>query len=223
MLTYGVWTDFIVESFYPVILASVMILLRMIFDKNYNIRKDQQVIYFLILLILGLYFPFSFSSYQPLCFKARHFLFLLPLGVTIITSFLDDAWKNKRVLWLFIITSAILLAVCVVTTGEKWYWMMYGFLFLYFTLQKILAQNTLLYKLRYIMFAATLWIYMPYHLFFINSNWFKDIQSLAKKLDGNFFYFPEHDNMMHWKLLHGFNGNFHSYNLEKEPFKVFVP
>ncbi len=222
-LTYGVWTDFIVESFYPVILASVMILLRMIFDKNYNIRNDQWVIYFIILVILGLYFPFSFSSYQPLCFKARHFLFLLPLGVTISTSFLEDAWKNKRVLWLFIITSAILLAVCVVTTGEKWYWMMYGFLFLYFTLQKILAQNTLLYKLRYIMFAATLWIYMPYHLFFINSNWFKDIQSLAKKLDGNFFYFPEHDNMMHWELLHGFNGNFHSYNLEKEPFKVFVP
>jgi hypothetical protein len=29
--------------------------------------------------------------------------------------------------------------------------------------------------------------------------------------------------MMHWKLLHGFDSSFHSYNLEKEPFKVFVP
>ncbi|HEY6975222.1 MAG TPA: hypothetical protein VH396_02970 [Chitinophagaceae bacterium] len=222
-LTYGVWKDFIVESFYPVILASVMIVLEILFDKEYSIRKYQWTIYFIILVMLGLYFPFSLSGYQPLCFKARHFLFLLPLGVTISTSFFEDSWNNKRVLWLFIIASAILLAVCIKSTGEKWYWMMYGFLFAYFVLQKLLPRNSSLYKLKDIMFAAILWIYMPYHLFFINSDWFKSIQFLTKKLDGHFFYFPEHDNMMHWKLLHGFDSSFHSYNLEKEPFKVFVP
>ena len=222
-LTYGVWRDFIVESFYPVILALVMIFLRILFDKKYSITKDQWATYFIILVILGLYFPFSLSGYQPLCFKARHFLFLLPLGVTISTSFFEDAWNNKRALWLFIIASAILLAVCIISTGEKWYWMMYGFLFIYFIAQKLLPRNSFLYKLRHIMFAAILWIYMPYHLFFINSDWFKNIQSLTKKLDGYFFYFPEHDNMMHWKLLHGFDSSFHSYNLEKEPFKVFAP
>jgi hypothetical protein len=222
-LTYGVWRDFIVESFYPVILASVMIVWRILFDKNYSIRKDPWTICFIILVILGLYFPFSLSGYQPLCFKARHFLFLLPLGVTTSTSFLENAWNNKRILLFFILASAILLAVCIISTGEKWYWMMYGFLFIYFIVQKTSGKNFLLYKLRYIMFAAILWIYMPYHLFFINSDWFKNIQSLTKKLDGYFFYFPEHDNMMHWKLLHGFDSSFHSYNLEKEPFKVFVP
>ena len=222
-LTYGVWRDFIVESFYPVVLASVMIVLRILFDKNYNTRKDPWTIYFIILVILGLYFPFSLSGYQPLCFKARHFLFLLPLGVSISTFFLENAWNNKRIPWFFIMASAILLAGCMISTGEKWYWMMYGFLFIYFIVQTISGKNFLLYKLRYIMFAAILWIYMPYHLFFISSDWFKNIQSLTEKLDGYFFYFPEHDNMMHWKLLHGFDSIFHSYNLEKEPFKVFVP
>src|SRR3954464_12889861 len=104
-----------------------MIFLRILFDKKYNITKDQWAAYFIILVILGLYFPFSLSGYQPLCFKARHFLFLLPLGVTISTSFFEDAWNNKRVLWLLIIASAILLAACIISTGEKWYWMMYGF------------------------------------------------------------------------------------------------
>jgi hypothetical protein len=222
-LTYGVWKDFIVESFYPVILASIMIILRVAFDRSYHIMKDRWTVYFVILLLLALYFPFSLSGYQPLCFKARHFLFLLPLGVTISSSFLEDAWSKKHMFWLFIITSAILLVGCISGTGEKWYWMMYSFLFMYFVLQKLSPYNSLLYKLRYTLFAAILWVYMPYHLFFMNSNWFKNIQSLTKKLDSNFFYFPEHDNMMHWKLLYGFDSTFHSYNLEKEPFKVFIP
>jgi hypothetical protein len=222
-LTYGVWRDFIVESFYPVILASVMIVLKILFDKKYSIGKDQRAIYFIILVMLSLYFPFSLSGYQPLCFKARHFLFLLPLGVTISTSFFEDAWNKKRELWLFIISSSILLAVCILSTGEKWYWMMYGFLFMYFIAQKLSPRNSFLHKLRYMMFATILWIYMPYRLFFMNGDWFKNTQSLTKKLDGYFFYFPEHDNMMHWKLLHSFDSSFHSYNLEKEPFKVFAP
>ncbi|HEX5154372.1 MAG TPA: hypothetical protein VFW07_23150 [Parafilimonas sp.] len=221
-LTYGVWKEFITTSFYPVILASFMMILKILFDTKYRIRNDRWAICFVILVILSLYFPFSLKGYQPLCFKARHFLFLLPLGVTVSTVFLEDAWYNKRTLSLFIVASTILLAVCITTTGEKWYWMIYGFLFMYFVLQKLLPISSFLYTLRYIMLGSILWIYMPYHLFFFNSNWFKDMQTLTKKPDGYFFYFPEHDNMRHWQLLHRFDSSFHSYNLEKEPFQVFA-
>lgn len=222
-LTYGVWREFIVESFYPVIFAATAIVLKILFDKKYKIKRNQWSLYFIILLILGLYFPFSLNGYQPLCFKARHFLFLLPLGVTVSTCFLQDLWNNKRSMWLFIIASAILFAVCIISTGEKWYWMMYGFLMIYFLFQKFIPDGSFLYKWKYAVFGMILWVYMPYHLFFGNSNWFNDMQALSKKLNGNFFYFPDHDNMMHWELLHHFENSFHSYSLEKEPFKVFEP
>jgi hypothetical protein len=222
-LTYGEWIEFIIRSFYPVILSLLMLLLSILFTRRSKILKEKNTQYFIILTILTLYFPFSLNGYQPLCFEVRHFLFLLPFSVSVTICFLENAWNNKRILWLFIASSFILLGLCITNTGEKWYWMMYGFLLLYFAAQKFLSRDGLLYKLRYVAFASTLLIYMPYHLFFTNSNWFKNIQWLSEKLSGNYFYFPEHDNMQQWKLIHGFESSFHSYNLEKKSFKVFTP
>ena len=45
--------------------------------------------------------------------------------------------------------------------------------------------------------------------------------AVAQQTDGNYFYFPEHDNMMHWELLHGFNDSLHCFDLEKTPFMIF--
>ncbi len=221
-LTYGVWQEFITESFYPVILAAIMILLRLFFDKRFKLKENQTAISFILLLILGLYFPFSLQGYQPLCFMARHFIFLLPPGVIICVSFLQDAWKNKRLMRLFTVASAIILIVCILSSGEKWYWMLYGLLLFYFIVQKL---NVLpfFYRIRFVMLACILWVYMPYHLFFTNSNWFKNMQTASAELKGNYYYFPDHDNMMHWEMLHGFTSSVHCFNLEKDPFKIFKP
>ena len=218
-LTYDVWTNFMSASFFPVIFASLIILLRVIFDKMYFLKRDRLAMYFVILVLLSLYFPFSLKGYQPLCYKPRHFLFLLPLGVAVTTSVLTAALTDKRLLPLCIITSAILLITCVAFTKEKWYWMTYGFLLAYFLLRVLFSSNSLFYKLRYPIFASVLWLYMPYRLFFKNSDWFKNMKVLSTKLGGNYFYFPEHDNMMNWKLLHGFDKQIHSFNLGTNTFK----
>ncbi len=221
-LTYGVWDGFILECFYPAILAAIVILLRLLFNREFKLRQNQMAISFTILFLLGLYFPFSLQNYQPLCSKSRHFIFLLPPAVIICTSFLNEAWKNKRLMWLFIVASAIILSVCLLNSKEKWYWMIYGFLLLYFVIQKI-NFPAFIYRIRYIMLASILWLYMPYHLFFSNSNWFANMKTISTELKGNYYYFPDHDNMAHWQMLHGFSKELHCFNLKKNPFKIFKP
>ena len=221
-LTYAVWANFITTSYYPVIFVSIMILLRILFDKPYRLKRDSIVSYFIILTILGLYFPFSLRGYQPLCFKSRHFLFLLPLAVGINASIVFDAWKDKRLLTLCLIASAFLLTTCVLLTGEKWYWMIYGLLFMYFALQTLISPNSLFYNLRYVTFAGILSLYLFYHLFFLNSDWFKNMRTISTTVNDKYFYFPEHDNMMNWKLLHGFDDSIHCYNLGKDSYKGYA-
>ena len=222
-LTYEVWLQFIVESFYPVILAAILIVLRFVFDRSFTFKKDTMIPAFILLFVLGLYFPFSLNGgYQPLCARPRHFIFLLPLGVPICVNFFNEAGKNKRLLWLFILASCIIFVTCLLTSGQKWYWMIYGLLLFYFIIQKY-PPFSFIYKARYILFAFILWLYMPYRLFFFSSSWFQNMQDISTELKGNYFYFPDHDNMMHWKLLHGFDDKIHSISLEKNPLKIFKP
>lgn len=133
-LTYGVWQQFIVESFYPVILAALLLLFRLPCDRVFKIKENSIAKSFLILLILGLYFPFSLKGYQPLCFMARHFIFLLPPAVLLCTSFLEEATTNKVVRLLLIAVSAVILVVCINSTHLKWYWMIYSLLLAYFSI-----------------------------------------------------------------------------------------
>jgi hypothetical protein len=217
-----VWVQFIIESFYAVILAAIVILFRLFFDKNFKLNKHKMVLAFTILFLLGLYFPFSLHGYQPLCSRPRHFIFLLPPGVIICVNFLNEAWKNKKLMWFFIFASVIMLIICLLDSVEKWYWMIYGLLLIYFIVQKY-NPFSFIYKARYLLFGSILWLYMPYRLFFMNSNWFQNMQHISTELKGNYFYFPDHDNMMHWKMLHGFSNKTHSISLENNPFKIFEP
>lgn len=221
-LTYGVWVQFIIESFYPVILAALLILLHLLFDKNFRLKKSKIVIVFTILFVLGLYFPFSLHGYQPLCSRPRHFIFLLPPAVIITTNFFKEARKNQWFMWLFIFASAAIFFICLFDSVEKWYWMVYGLLLSFFVIQKL---NTFHFSSRssYVVFSGILALYMPYRLFFMNSNWFQNMQSISKEIKGNYYYFPDHDNMMHWKMLHRFDTSIHTISLEVKPFKSFEP
>lgn len=49
------------------------------------------------------------------------------------------------------------------------------------------------------------------------------MQTVSKQTTGTVYYFPEHDNMMHFQLLHGFRNDNYYYSLEKYPFKIFEP
>ncbi len=219
-MTYGVWKEFIVNGFYPVLLASIILVLKFTFDKNLKLKEHQESVYFILLLLLSLYFPFSFKGYQPLCYKARHFLFLLPFAVSVCAIFLDKNLKNNRSLLLWIPASLILSVVCVISTPDKWRWMTCISLFIFFLLQNIFSPK-LFNPFKLILFSLIFWLSISPGIFYRNNYWFGNTQQLSTILQGNYFYFPEHDNMMNWKLLHGFSDSCHTYNLEKEPFKIF--
>ena len=191
----------------------------MIFEKGFSVKDNPVVIYFIILVLLGLYLPFSLSGYQPLCFRARHFLFLLPLAVVISTEYINSSLAKTSLLNIFIFVSSIITAICMMNTGHKWFWMIYILLLALFVVRRIAPSRSPAWF--FLGFASILWLFMPYRLFYHTSNWIYDMQQLTKQLEGKYFYFPDHDNMMHWKLLNRFNTSLHTYNLEKNPFKIY--
>lgn len=218
-LTYGAWQQFIIDGFYPVILAAIVLLLHLLYGKKFKLEEDQTIIYFIILLVLGLYFPFSFNGYQPLCINARHFIFLLPPAIFICVSFLQNARTNKNLLLFFILASVIIFAVSILSGGDQRYTMVCGLLVIYFIIS-IIFSSPVFYSIKFIFFAAILLFYsLP--SFLQSGNWFKNMETISSKTSGTYFYFPDHDNMMHWQLLHGFNDSIHCYDLEKSPFMIF--
>jgi len=218
-LTYGPWREFIRYGFYPVIFAAALIVYNLFLYKPLAIFKDPFILCFFILLLAGLYFPFSIKGYQPLCGDIRHFLFLLPLGVFAVSRYIDTNISNsKTIKWAVI--SFIALVCCVISTPDKWQWMEWSLFIVYFIMIKLFA-NKIMQALKTSAFALLLWMCMPYHLFYGNSNWFDDMRHLDKQLTGTHYYFADHDNMMHWKLLHQFNDSVHAYDMDPSPFKIF--
>jgi hypothetical protein len=219
-LTYQPWRDFIIHGFYPVIFTAGLILYSLFLYKPLAIFKDAFVQCFFVLLITGLYFPFSVKGYQPLCGDVRHFLFLLPLAVCAVCRYTEvNIKEGKTIKWATI--SLIVLILCMASTPDKWQWMMWCFFIVYFTLLKISAHKIPL-TIKATAFAILLWLCMPYTLFYRNSNWFADMQQLNKQLPGTHYYFADHDNMVHWKLLHQFSDTIHTYDMDAYPFKIFA-
>ncbi|HVX50964.1 MAG TPA: hypothetical protein VHB48_12445 [Chitinophagaceae bacterium] len=218
-LTYEPWKGFIIFGFYPVVLAAALIIYNLFLYKPLEIFKNSFVLCFFILLATGLYFPFSLNGYQPLCGDVRHFLFLLPLAVCAVAPYITANIETaKTAKWFF--AAGITCPVCVAATGDKWQWMIWGLMAVYFLLTKLVAAKISI-AFKTVAFAAVLWLCMPYQLFYNNSNWFSNITQLNRQLTGSYYYFPDHDNMMHWQLLHGFNSNIHMYDLDSSPFKIF--
>lgn len=218
-LTYGPWKEFITYGFYPVIFAVAFIVHALLRYKPSSLFKDIYLQYFVILLIAALYFPFSLKGYQPLCGDIRHFLFLLPFGVCAVSGYMvNDIENGKTTKW--IIISFILVLLCVISTPDKWQWMEWCFFIIYFIVVKLIKPQSLS-QVKVFILAVVLWLCMPYYLFYRNSNWFADMQKLDKQISGAHYYFADHDNMMHWKLLHGFSDSAHCYNMDASPFKIF--
>ncbi|MEO7311910.1 MAG: hypothetical protein ABIX01_16010 [Chitinophagaceae bacterium] len=222
-LTYGVWREFITVGFFPVMLAAMLIACSFFYRKLLWQKLHLEIACFIILTILGLYLPFSVKRYQPLCHNARHFIFLYPFAVIIVAKFVTKAFEpNGLMLKYMSVSSLVILAVSFTTTGNKWMWMMYGLFSTYFIFL-LLVRKGIGLQVKYVSFGVLVWLFMPYKLFFQSSSWYKDSCRLSQQVTGNYFYFPEHVNMMTWKFIHGFNAVNHYYNMEPTPFKIFVP
>lgn len=221
-LTYGVWYRFIIDGFYPVVAAALLIVLDCLFLKSVKPLQNTLVRSFLCLACVAVYFPFSFKGYEPLCAGARHFIFLLPQAILVFVSYFEKAGTEKRLKSVYVVVSAIILAACMTRSYLKWYQLVYG-LILCFVLLQALVHHAILQKYRSIFFALMLFVFVGYEVLNHRPRWFSDMQMAAKKTNSTIFYFPDHDNMSHFELLHGFDRTMHFYTLEKSPFKIFQP
>jgi hypothetical protein len=219
-LTFGAWQRFVTEGFYPVILAAFLLIIKVLKTKNIKIEVNNIEKIFIILLLLGLYFPFSVKGYQPLCIRCRHFIFLLAPAVILCVSNLEEALKRKHSIWEFIAASTFILCICVASTGNKWFWMIYLLLLVFFILLKI-CHSAIISKYTYFILTPILLLFIFYNTIYYKSKWFQNLQAISAKVDEQSFYFPDHDNMLHFQLLHGFNKNYSYYNLQKEPYKIY--
>lgn len=216
--TYGPWINFTIQGYYPVILAALGVLLQRIFyDKRFFKTPGTEGI-FIILLFVSLYFPFNLHRYQPLCSNARQFLALLPFGTIILTNIISDAFSRKGSWPVFAIVSFSALLAVIELTLNKWMWMTYLFLFLSGFGAWIFPFVRLNIKLLF--FFILIWITSLERIFFWNSNWFFDLRSLNQQLSGEYCYFPDHDNFMHWRLFNHFRDD-RAFSIEKAPFWIF--
>lgn len=220
-ITYGVWENFITEGFYPVIFAALLLIIKFFKTKYFKIEVTDIEKMFIILLLLGLYFPFSLKGYQPLCFKCRHFIFLLPLAAVLCVSYIEETVERKHFHSTYIYVSALIFCVSVISTGNKWYWMIYLLLLLFFTLFKI-KTSTLLIQAKYFILSFILSLFIFYKVVYYKSNWYQNLKSISSKVDGQSFYFPDHDNMLHFQLLHGFDKKYNYYNLQVKPYNIYA-
>ena len=217
-LTIGPWQTFVGQGFYPVVIAAG-ILITKCFSKGTKFLIYQfYPLAFFILLLIGLYFPFSISPFHPLKSECRQFLFLLPWAAAICTNYLyilfRPTQKNDKLFWIF----PVLLVCCMMSTRNKWEWMIYLLTTILFSFRYILEmkRSFSIYLISSIFFLSVLEI-----IFFNFSPWFSEMQVLEKRIPDNCFYFADHDNMMHYELLRKFDFKKSSFfNLEKDPFFI---
>ena len=219
-LTYGVWMEFIKESFYPVILGGLVVFIGIFFTRSISIQKNQAIKTFVLLFLIALYFPFSLKGYQPLCFVARHFLFLLAPAVVVLVALFETAKSDRPLQHVFIAASSVIWVVCIVTVPTKWYWCMYFLLLVFFILQRLspMVRNS---RRSPILFATILCCYLPAPLFYTTSNWWDDMVVVSRSTAGGCYYFPTHESLVQYKLLYGFRSDLHFYSLEPNPFKIY--
>ena len=200
-LTYLPWQTFLVEGFYPVLLATAICIIQWINRGSKFIKSNFYAVVFLLLLSLGLYFPFSFHQYFPLRAESRYVLFLLPWAVIIcseyICSYISDIRERYTLFWV----SLPMVSGCMLSAGNKWQWMIFMLLTVFF-----LFVNRFKKHLPFVAAALCtifcLSILEPIYL--RTPRWFAEMRQMSRDLPEGCFYFPDQDNMMHWKLLHRF-------------------
>lgn len=218
-MTVGAWERFIISGFYPLILGFIASISVFIEKKKTDLVSINNIWYFLAILILGLYFPFSLKGYQPLCDDPRQFLFLIPFCTIAFSSFINTELFSKDKKIFFSVSLFILLLVCVLTTLNKWQWMIYSFMliasFIFFFVQ--FSAKKMFFSLSIILFFSAF-----ERLFFLQNTWFQQMKTVNNIVKANHYYFINQDDMMHWKLLHNFNEeNIQYHSLQNNVFKIF--
>jgi hypothetical protein len=261
-LTYGVWQSFIVNGFYPVVLALGVVLTAMFprgnmintGNKPVNVAKRNiffngrlsniESTSFIVILVTSLFLPFSLDGYEPLCAVPRHFLYLMPFAVLPVVNYICTLQTKRSYAYMTLFVLAVACG-CMMSTQNKWQWMIHLMIFVSFFLRFVGWPG--LHKLAIAAIWLALFVSIFESLFFLRSAWFKDMQVLEMRIPGGepkmplgedrnvstksrpdsilqpvAYYFADHDNMMHWKLLKNFDETGTRYfNLHPQPFKIY--
>jgi hypothetical protein len=201
-LTYAPWKEAIAQGYFPVVISFIVILLeRILRIQNPAIRFDKPI--FLVLLFTILYFPSRSDHYQPVCPSMRQYLFLLPLATIILTETVLGSIENQKRRLILLAATALCVIVIMGISQNKWKWLTYSALVCIAALTAFAGNN------RRNLFAALSFAVLAFlgleRLFFMNSAWYDDLQSVYRLHGKEFAYFPDHDNFMHWRLFSGFS------------------
>ena len=216
-LTYGPLATFIIQGFYPLAMAIFLIVLQLLTKGWRYIKTNYYFLSFLVLLVLTVYFPFSLREFRLLNIQARHLIFLLPLAVVIVSEFISTNINQMEKIGIILLYLTI---ICILSTQNKWQWMIYGSLTAIFFTTRVLRSN---YQVNILIICSILWFSLFENVFFKNEPWFKEMKSLNKNVTGKCVYFQNNDNLMHWELLNKFDTSIAYYNLERRPFFMFSP
>jgi hypothetical protein len=214
-LTYLPWQTFLVEGFYPVLLATAICIIQWINRGSKFIKSNFYIVVFLLLLSLGLYFPFSFHQYFPLRAEGRYVLFLLPWAVMISSEYICSYISDIRDKYILFWVSLSMIAGCMLSTGNKWQWMIFLLITVFF-----LFVNRFKKHLPFVMavLCTIFWLSLLEPVYLRKPRWFTEMRQMSKDLPEGCFYFPDQDNMMHWKLLHRFDNQKNTFfNLARDP------
>jgi hypothetical protein len=218
-LTFGAWQRFIISGYYTVIIGVIASATILFEKKKPNSASLNNVWYFIAMLIIGLYFPFSLKGYQPLCDHPRHFLFLIPFAVISFSTFLDNEQFSKKAKLFFSVSLLFVFLFCTGSTLNKWQWMIWG-CFLLFSFAFFLKLSV---RMIFILLPVILFTGIFERMFFLHNTWFYQTKKINSVVKSSHYYFINQDNMMHWKLLHNFDEeNIHYFNLQNNVFKIFL-
>lgn len=218
-LTYSVWQRFIITGYYPVILGfitSVAIFIER--RKATSTVSLNNSLYFISLLIIALYFPFSLKGYNPLCDDPRHFLFLIPFAVIAFSDFINREQFTKSNQRILITGLLLVLIVCITSTLSKWQWMIYTLLLLT-SLVLFFYKKSVKPALYFL--SVVLVVSISERLYLPHNNWFSQMKKVNAVTQSDCYYFTNRDLMMHWKLLNEFkDDNIQYYNLDRNPSRI---
>jgi hypothetical protein len=111
-----------------------------------------------------------------------------------------------------------MLAGCMLSTGNKWQWMIYLLVTVFFLFLNRLKKHL---PLAIAILCSIFWLSLLETIYLKKPHWFREMQQMSKDLPAGCFYFPDQDNMMHWKLLSRFDNKRNTFfNLEKDPYPI---
>jgi hypothetical protein len=228
-LTITVPLNAVLTGAYPLLLVLPVL----VGYEQYNADTRFWKIAWVSLGLLALYFPFSLSSYVPLCHDMRQFFFLFPFATILYLHSVQSLNQSTNNFRSVSIKTGIIL---VIITGlaflysayNKWAILCYCLLTCVFIIS-IFLNKKLQQVALYFIVPVILWLSIAYPLYKKPHTGYAELKAIKSRLKqdadtSNTFYFLNNDTRSHYALINKFDTGKQFLNLDtiQNGFKPFI-